>query len=210
MEGFLPVLIIFIIYAFIGSSMKKKAEQTKQAQRRQAAAPAHEADKHTPQPPQQKVSGMDDAAGDDFAWADQAAPEQEGDFSTPQAPHQKISAMEAAAGDDSTWTDRVNAEVHRGENGTLHPTERKMTSRLDTSRMDSPVMNDDGGDACHAYMLDDEALPGCIEDMPEHDYDAPRTEGEFSSLTREDILRGVVMSEILTRPGQRRMARRRS
>lgn len=175
MEGFLPVIVIFIIYAFIGGSMKKKAEQTKQAQRRQTAASTQETGVHTT-----------------------------------QAPHQKISSMDAATGDDSTWTDRVNAESHRGENGALHPTERKMTSRLDTSRMTSPVMNDDGGDACHAYMLDDEALPGCIEDMPDHDYDAPHMEGEFSSLTREDILRGVVMSEILARPGQRRTAWRRS
>lgn len=184
MGSFFPIVIIAIIYAVINGAMKKNAEQKKRAQQQQnrAAAPGPAASAA----PHQRISSMEGASS--------GAP----------------SGRSAAPADDSTWTDRVNEEVHRGTSGELHPTERRMEPRLDSARMTSPVMDDEGEDACHAYMLDDEALPGCIDDMPEHDYDAPRTEGGASLFTGSDILRGVVMSEILNRPGQRKYARRRA
>lgn len=101
--------------------------------------------------------------------------------------------------------------------------------RMETVVPAAPVMGMEGTDACHDYMLPSQPKPLNIHTIPApvigtegidacHDYmlnetlaakkDAPAESG-LSSEEARDLMRGIILSEIMARPQQRFAARRR-
>lgn len=185
MEDFLSfIVVIIVLVASLSSAAKKK--KTDKTHKNSAFEP-HAA--RRPAPVQSAAMPHENAADNTFT-----------------ADNKAFSADDAA-----TWTDRVNEEAHRGQRGELHPTERVLSSRLADIALEKN--NAEGNDPCHAYMLDDPSLPSCADEM-DHDYDASAAaafgDQESASISQNELLRGVVMAEILTRPAKRRPVWRHS
>lgn len=74
-------------------------------------------------------------------------------------------------------------------------------------RLESPIAQgaptDEGEDPCHAYMLDEQPAS-------RSDREAGEGEGEEPSESASQLVRGVIMGEILRRPERRYYGRRRA
>ncbi len=113
---------------------------------------------------------------------------------TPKAQPAQTEKIEDQSADG--WEDERAFSGHRGKSGELHPTER---SALSFAQM-APQMGNEGEDACHAYMLNDSALPIC----PDEEAEAAFAPDDVQS----ELVRGVIMAEILQRPAVRLYVRR--
>ncbi len=111
---------------------------------------------------------------------------------TPKAQPAQTEKIEEQSADG--WEDERAFSGHRGKSGELHPTERSALSFAQTAAQ----MGNEGEDACHAYMLNDSALPACP------DAEAASAPGNAQS----ELVRGVIMAEILKRPAVRLYVRR--
>ncbi len=113
---------------------------------------------------------------------------------TPKAQPTQTGKVEEQSADG--WEDERAFSGHRGRLGELHPTERSTLSFEQTAAQ----IGNEGEDACHAYMLNDSALPLCPDEKAETAF-AP---GDVQS----ELVRGVIMAEILKRPTVRLYVRR--
>lgn len=76
---------------------------------------------------------------------------------------------------------------------------KRVAKPLNIHAIPAPVMGSEGTDACHDYMLDKTA---------EAQKDVPAESGLTPEEAR-DLMRGIILSEIMARPQQRFAARRR-
>ena len=117
----------------------------------------------------------------------------------PQAPAPAPAPKKPAAPAPVSYFETANRDVHRGADGTLHPTEHRHAADFPQS---SEGISTEGSDPCHEYMLDDPVLPGC-EDT--HEDEKPVSKGTIPlSFTKDSVLNAVVMSEVLGRRSPQR------
>lgn len=95
---------------------------------------------------------------------------------------------------------------HRGVDGRLHATDRLVGSRLEDIAKHRPKRLSEaqnGEDPCHEYMLDNKNLP-----LREDTLAVDAQPAAQLNIT-DDVVRGVIWAEIMTRPAQRNALRRR-
>lgn len=168
MEEF-PIIILFIILSAVSSLMKSKKKQEEQAKNKGMK-------QGMANPPKRAVSAQPKAAPamkplSEADWAPMPA--------KPAAP----------------VTPREGIDVYRENALPRQPKPVMQTPERPAPR--APVMNGEGRDACHEYMLHGPAQTE-TEDLNE--------KGMDSQAARE-LVRGIIFSEIMDRP-QRRYARR--
>ena len=110
----------------------------------------------------------------------------------PSAEKPKKIAVQPAPAQDISYT------AHRGEDGTLHPTERHQHATVAPSLLTMEGMGSEGYDPCHDYMLDDPVLPVC-EDADQGSSATAAPASLPLSFSKDSMVNAVVMSEILNR-----------
>ena len=124
----------------------------------------------------------------------------------PSGPPEQTAKKNKAAGNDKTRSqmDEKSAQASmRHEHAADDPCDSEAEPRIHLHHADEQAMEQagEGEDPCHA---------GAAPKQPEPDEAYEPTEEEARRAAfQSDVLRGVIMSEILTRPGERAAVRRR-